>query len=102
MPHQLAPSVGARKLSDRLQVHAPGDGLGHPFDVTIPVADPGRPDRLQRGGGELLGGRRGMVDAPVGDEGVPERGSQVARIAYTRRKTVFWPRSTSIRPSNIE
>jgi hypothetical protein len=101
-PHQLAPDLRDGALLQRLQVEAAGDGLRHAFDVAIAVADLGRPYRLQRGGGELLWGRRGVVDALAGDKGSPNAATRLARIAYARRKAVFWKRMTSITESNIE
>jgi hypothetical protein len=59
------------------EVDAARHGFGHSLDVSIPVADLGLPDRLERRGGEFLCSRRGAVNAPVRDEGLPEGASQI-------------------------
>jgi hypothetical protein len=55
----------------------PATASATPFNVAIPVADPGRANCLERRGGKLLGGRRRVVDAPIDDERLPEGRNQI-------------------------
>jgi hypothetical protein len=75
--HQLIPRFVSGLSSKGLEVDPAHYGFGDALDISVPVADPTRTDRLHRRGGQLHGRRRCVVDAPIHDKWVSERSRQV-------------------------